>query len=724
MANDDTDVFEVPEVGDAPKVQKKPQPLYQIFEGSRIAVSRSVGKMWQKKFEAATKAYEEVRKVHEDVFRYYNNNQAKDLTSPRGMFKRGDGTENVIFSNMNVMLPAVYGKDPNITCSTSDEQDQPLCDAMQALLNAIFRRKSAPGINAKPKIKRAAGLGLLTNNGVLKLDYTQKDDSREVALREMTQISTELEKTKDLAGVERLYGRLEALEQNMEVLQASGPQLNVVLPHCLTIDPYAESSDGMDAQWMGEEVYISTASLMARYTKENPEDEGDDETRVLVYKPTHKAKFAEGGSRDNNLGFVLEAAEPSVTEVVSHTDEQRRAYLNLYYTQCYYIWDISLRRVMLFHKDDWTWPLWVWDDPLGLSRFYPYFMINFAFSTGGTISVGETAYYLDQQDNINDINRQMNRIRRSVFDFFFYNSDKVDETEVEQFLKTLRGDGTWNRKILGVRAGEQKISDMIQAFAPPQIEYEQLFNKQTELEAINRLTNTSDALRGVQFKTNTNTTAVNTYQEAMRLSVGAKVDVVEDAVADIAQALAELCIKNMSSEEVAGLIGPALAQGFRNMPVQEFNSQYSVQLVAGSMEKPNSTFKKKEAIELTQAVGQFAKAAPGSTLRIMLKVLQQAFTEIVMKKEDWAAIDQEIQANLSRGVSDGSGGGGEGGDLQQAAQQLPDEVKAQVVQMKQQGASDQEILAFIQEHVNNGTQRQTTGQQQRQPTNGVRQSRA
>jgi len=26
------------------------------------------------------------------------------------------------------------------------------------------------------------------------------------------------------------------------------------------------------------------------------------------------------------------------------------------------VWDKTLRRAMLYHKDDWTWPLWVWDD--------------------------------------------------------------------------------------------------------------------------------------------------------------------------------------------------------------------------------------------------------------------------------------------------------------------------------------------------------------------------
>src|SRR5262245_30421312 len=227
----DNDIYEPPDPGDQemqPAAPVEPQPLYRIFEGSRIAVSKHVGKMWQRKFEAATAAYEAVREVHEAVFAYYNNSQNKEIETPRGKFIRGDGTENVIFSNLNIMLPAVYGKDPNITCSTDDPDDQPMSEALQALLNSIFRRKAAPGINAKPKIKRAAGFGLLTNLGILKLDYTMKDDSRELAMQEMQRVSDDLQKTEDIQETEELYGELEALEQNMEVLKPSGPSLAVV----------------------------------------------------------------------------------------------------------------------------------------------------------------------------------------------------------------------------------------------------------------------------------------------------------------------------------------------------------------------------------------------------------------------------------------------------------------------------------------------------------------
>lgn len=697
---------DVPELDDttAPQSPEPDQPLYRVYEDSRLAISSAVGKVWKNKLDAALKAYADVMDVWTTVIQYYNNDQTKIHQSPRGVFKRGDNTENVIFSNLNVMLPAVYGKDPNITCSTIDKQDEPFCQALQALINELFRRKTALG--AKPKIKKACGIGLLTNQGILKLTFTKKDDSREYALNEMQRITNELAHAEDAQAVDELYGELEALEMNMEVLEPSGPGLGNVLPHNLIIDPYAEQPDAMDAMWMIERTFINTAALNARYTKRE-DDQDDKSTRVLVYKPTHKASFSKGaGNRDDGLGMVMEA----LNHGDDSSDDERKAYIDLYYSECYLVWDKATRRVMLFHKDDWKWPIWVWDDPLGITRFFPYFVFGFSLSTGGTTSVGETAYILDHQDEINDINRQVARIRRSIFDFFFYNSDITNADEVEKLLNAVRGGTATSKHVVGVRAGERKVSDLIETLLPPAANYEKFFDKQGLLDAINRITNTSDALRGVQFRTNTNVASVNSYQESMRLSVGAKVDVVEDIVGEIAVALSELCVVHFDETTVAGYIGETLAKAWQQMDIATFNSTYSVNLVAGSLEKPNSVFKKKEAVEIAQAIGQFARAAPGAALRIILRVLEQAFTEVVIKKEDWDALDQEVAAATQKGISTGAQGTP---DLQTAAQNLPPEVKQQVVQMHQQGVPDQQIIQYIQQQLKgtgNGAPRQQPAQ--------------
>lgn len=706
MAAEDTipegdDIFDV----DAQEVkeEKAPEPLFRIYKGSKIAVSRSLGKMWQSKRDAAIAAYDAIYEAWNQSFAYYNNNQNKTLDTPRGTFRRGDSTENIVYSNLNVMLPAVYSKDPDITCNTNDKGDQDFVKTLQAVVNAFIKRRSA--LNGKPKFKRAVGLGLLTNMGVLKLDWTKKDDSIEMANQELARISAALPKAKNTQEVETLMGELAALEATMEVFDKSGPKLKNVLPHNLIIDPYAEDMDGMDSTWMMEDVDIQTDFLKARYTQPCEENPDDPNNRVLVFKPTHKASLNNSGTRDDGLGMVLNALDAG--DVTEYQNEEREGYTNLYYTRCVFVWDKTTRRVYLFQYDDWTWPLWVWEDPLKLSRFFPYFLIAFGMSTGGTVSVGETAYYLDQQDEINDINRQVAHIRRTVFDFFFYNSDATNKDEVEKFINAVRGKGAGgdSEHILGIRAGEAKISDLVQAFVPPALQYEALFNKEPTINAINRISNTSDALRGTQYKTNTNESAVESYQDAARMAVGAKIDVVEDCISDLANALAELAVMNMTKEDVEGLVGPELAKNWKEISIEEYQNNYNMEVVAGTTEKKNSTFKKKEAIQVAQAIGQFASAAPVTSMKIMLKVLEQAFTEVVITPEDWANMDKEMQQQAQRGDSTGGAsatGGGGGGGLEAQLMNLPPEVKQQVEQMAQQGAPPEQIKQFLMQQLQQG----------------------
>src|SRR5580765_698957 len=108
-----------------------PQPLYQIYEGSKIIVSKQVGKYWKNKYDAACVAYEEIMNVWEEVYRYYNHSQGKSVQTTRGSFTRGDSTENIIFSNLNIMLPAIYSRNPDITCVTNDKADEPFTMCLQ-----------------------------------------------------------------------------------------------------------------------------------------------------------------------------------------------------------------------------------------------------------------------------------------------------------------------------------------------------------------------------------------------------------------------------------------------------------------------------------------------------------------------------------------------------------------------------------------------------------------
>jgi len=738
LSDDPTgDVFDVDSYLDdkKPKDTKKSLPLYQVYPGSKVPVSKAYGSLWRTKIEAAQRANELVIDAWEQCFAYYNNHQVKTSDSSKGVFSRGDVTENVVYSNINVMLPAVYGQDPDIAVNTTDKEDEDFAECAHVLLNALLKGKNL--LNCKPKVRKAVGVALMTNFGVLKLDYVLKSDSQESVLENLAQVTEEIAKAKNTKALEAAYGKLAAIESIVSIFEKGGPKLRNIMARNLVVDPIAEMPDGTDATWMAERCYIQTSYLKHKFTR----PEGDSNSWNYIFKPTHKAVFAEGSGnqKDDAYGLVLQTLSGDPT---NQENDEVGTYRDLYYTECWLVWDKATRRTSLFAADDWAYPLWVWDNYTKTTRFFPYFIIGFGLSTGQTVTVGEVSYYLDQQDEINQINRQVARIRNSVFNFFFYNSHKISQADAENLMQAVKRGFNDEQAIVGVKVPEgSKISDCFEALVPPSLQYEHLFNKEPTINSINRISNTSDAIRGVQFKTNTNEASVQSYQDAARMSIGAKIEVVEDVLSDLCKALLEMCVQNMDKNEVIGLVGQKIGAAWRNMSLDEFNSQFALDLVPGTAEKPNSIFKKKEAVQVVQAIGQFASGAPMTSMKVALRVLEQAFTEVVIKPEDWDMMEAEMTMQAQRGNSSGApaapgpgqnappapgatpggtqvpqpqapGGGGQA-PLPPELQNLPPEVKAQVVHMYQQGLPAEQIAQYVQQHV--GAQGGTMGNMPKTP---------
>jgi hypothetical protein len=80
-----------------------------------------------------------------------------------------------------------------------------------------------------------------------------------------------------------------------------------------------------------------------------------------------------------------------------------KAFKAAQYTKVWYVWDKTTRRVLMFADNKWTWPIWVWDDPLKLPRFFPYFRLWFHESVNSNCTKGRSHLLLgsaryDQRD--------------------------------------------------------------------------------------------------------------------------------------------------------------------------------------------------------------------------------------------------------------------------------------------------------------------------------------
>jgi hypothetical protein len=629
------------------KPKEDKQPIYQMIGDSKIPVSKLQGSVWQSRKDQGLGARKNAAISWDEALRYYDNDQSKhrsggsDISSGNQPGARLTDewreTENVVFSNCSIMVPMLYAKNPQVSITATNDLNTQRAEVNQRLVNSLLAQKNKPGLNFKNKARRAVLIALLTNAAFIKIGYTVKQDSSEEAVNQLQELAIKLQNAKKKKEIEEIEGQLMALEEKVAMLTPSGPWAKVFLPHRIVIDPISVEPDGSDANWMMEWDYLPTSYINAVYGSKH-----DDETRS-IYEPTHVMNSGnDGESIDDTVNnFSLFTQEDVSAQANGY--ESPAAYKAACYTKVWYVWDKVTRRVFMFADNNWKWPIWVWDDPLKLPRFFPYFRLWFHEAANANAPKGEVTYYLDQQDAINDINSEVRRGRQWAKRNVFYNKNSINQTDVEQVLKG--DDGT--ARGIDIPEGS-KIEEHIYSFVPPGLKMPEFFSTDSKFAAINRITGINDAMRGAQFRTNTTNQAIETYQQNVDIRVDERTDLIEDFIGDIAQNIAMICMMNWEVEDITPVVGPELAEHWQKITdPREFEKNYVVRVEGGSTAKPNSREKKKQALEMGQVLGQFANAAP-ATIVVMLKMFERAFDEFVIEDQEWEMIIQTMMQSLMK----------------------------------------------------------------------------
>lgn len=702
-------------VGGTGKPRKaKRKPMYQMVGDSKIPVARSYGKIWKSRKDAALKATEAARDGWEEAIRYFENDQTRhrsreedgsgNLIGAQRMNNTITETENVVFANVTTMVPALYSRNPAIEATVHDEGLKDLGTLIERLVNAVFEAKLTPGINLKNKAKRCIVAAALCNRGYIEIGWTHKDQSSDDAFHEISTLAEELNKAKDTRKIEEIEGKLEALEHQIGILDPPGPYAKYRKPQDVVVDPNSKEPDLSDAKWIMIFDFLPTQFILARYA----EKKKGSEEYSSIYAPTHVMQVGtRAGESHEEDNFSLWKDD---SDANAFGFDNQEAFEKAKMTKVALVWDKTTQRLLMYNDHDWTWPIWVWDDPFELDQFFPIYPLWFYENLDTNKIKGEVVYYLDQQDAINEMVDEERRARWWARRNIFFDSNNMSAEDAQ---KVLNGpDGTAR----GIPLPEgAKIQDLITSVAPPGFNFKELFDKEGKYRAIDRISSVGEVLRGAQFKTNTNRDAVNANVSAQNMRVDEKGDQIEDWVGRIGWGIAQLCLMNMDKESVAMLVDRTSAELWQNFSAYDVRNSFNLKVVGGSGKKPTSQAKKEEALELGQVLGQFVNAAPGPVLKIMLEVMQEAFDEITIREEDWeeiiqAVTQQQQQENQPQQAPapQGTNGqapqqaqqGGQGGeDVEDILARMPPELKAQVAQAIQQGVPPQQALQQVMQQI-------------------------
>ena len=692
------------------------------YTETKIPVSKHLGKLWKGRIHGALRRREEkMEKVWSEAIDYYNHDQSSTKTDRQPGYDNTDSSgrtmasikydevENIVYANVNAIIPRVYMKNPRAEVTPlyqDNEELNQLAKVGERLINALAVKRVAPGFNLKPKAKRAVVHAELTNTAWLEVGYELKQFSQEATFQEIQDIAEKLQKAKSQQEIEEYEGKLMALEERIQLTSPSGPTVRFRSCFDVVCDEDSEDEDALDSKWIAVREYVATSWLNAVYGKKDK----DGKVKSL-YSSTHV--LAPGSEEDSNelaSNFHLFGEGKNYHDYGYNSQEEFDAAKR---TMIWKVWDKTTRRLFLFHDKDWKMPIWVWDDPLKLDQFFPLSKLFIYTPPMPGESKGEASYYLDQQDAINEINQEEKMARQWVRRNVFYNSDKARQEDVEKLLKG--ADGT----AVGIPLGEDgDISKIIGAVQPPSMKFPELFDKQRKLEAIDRISKVNHIQRGGEYKTNTTNLAIQSYNSHQSGTLDEHIDQIEDHIGQVFWLVLQLCLMNMDADQVRAHLGEQAAAIWRNMTPEEIQSSLSIRVVGGSTLKPTSQTKQKQALEIGQVLGQFASASPVAVI-IALRAFERAFDEVVITEEDWAMIRMSIEQQFMQGAGQGGDGQGSagagteggspqaspngGGDIEEAAAMIdafPPQAKSALARAIVGGAPIMEAVAQIAQTLN------------------------
>ena len=637
---------------EAAKAAKNAGPVYKMMKDSKIPVSKSEAGLWKSRRDSGMKALLNLGPAWKEAEAYYSLGQDThredsggtrkgNIKYARNTNRRYNSTENIVYSNVNAMVPAILAKNPQAEVTAFLDQLEEQAATYEHLVNRLAATKFAPGFNMKPKLRKCIIRTEITNEAWAMVGYTKKDESADGARESLIKIGADLEKAKTQKEIELLEGQLMALEEVVDVLNPAGPFVRTFNGDKVLVDPTSCEDDFSDANWMMVEVMLPTRYLLAKYAEKDSSG-----NYTAVYKNTYVINAGDmSGDADSELNNFRLLKETETFKDAGYSSDD--AFQKARMTKCWYCFDKVKRRFLLIVDEKWEWPLWVYDDPYQLPRFFPLHRLQYHTDPNRNRTKGEVSFYLDQQDEINDINSELNHMRTQLLGKVLYDSRYVDKDQFDAYMKG--GDQ------MGFAVGKNlevgmKMADVIMAPPLPNLQYKELFDKTAIYASIDRISSSNDILRGAQFKTNTTNDAIGTYNSIQNQRIDEKIDAIEDFSGDIFYDIMFLCAQFMTADEVKFFLGDEGAT-WQQQEASVLRQQFTCTVLGGSTQKATSAQKKDQAIKIGQILGQYANASPYVVI-IMLKAMEQAFDDIVVDADDWAMIRKSIEAKLMQGTSD------------------------------------------------------------------------
>jgi len=616
---------------------------YALIPENAVPVPKGIGIRFQKRYDDTLRALRET--VHKDWIA--NIKAFNETGTVEDSVDRNAPQENIVRTTVETLVDFTYMQNPSVELSSVNEEVRDFAGTLTTALTNLVNRRSE--INLRPLIVQQMVMSHLTNAGCLLLEFQPREGSRQAAAELFDQVQKAILKVPrdDQEQLGRYYQVLAELHDLLESRRDFGVSIRQRSPFSIVLDPECTDIVGLsDCKWLMDIEPVKQEVLLAKYFTR------DDEGKYWYRYDQSKCFDDETDTQSNTHKTKLETQ--IIEKLMPERDEEMAKLAVEDTILVVTIYDRATRYKYVYMDGQWETPLWVYEDTLGLSRFFQHFFLSFSTPISGALQPGVVSRYLPFQEEINRIYEQESLVRDAAFTTMIYNTDGIDKENIDKIMS----EATTRRKKRGLRAIGVKLRDkdktLSDVFAPLQMpvsQFGEVFAKDGLRQAIQQTSRISEAMKGSEYKTHTTTDAVQMYAETAQKRTEGITERIEDAAEELFWALCEIVVSKFDRADIQRLTSPGMAEHFQNMTVTEFNEQFTLTIAAGSMEKPTTQNKKKEALTLLQVLGQFGTAAPMTTLSVVFRMIRTAFSRTLIADADLQKLEQEGVAAMQKGVS-------------------------------------------------------------------------
>ena len=502
-------------------------------------------------------------------------------------------TTNLIGAFIDILVALLYARDPDVSVRKSPQVDyegtqgqDDFAKTLEIVIQHLWR---------KGKLKKAARKGVrsVLSNGegwfkCLMVSEHEPQPEVEAAINDaketMERLQAQLKllddpETTDPETIEGEIAEKEALlaelQEKLEVRVAKMFVIDYVPTENIQVSTDISCiEDYLDADWIGNEMFIEKEDALSRFPRLTPEDIKSAKT---YYQRTPKEMTTR--DIDNVLPQGMLTAESAQAFVTSTSTPESPAFV-----RAIEIWDRRDKQIRTMIDGVKKWAKEPYAPPYPSSRFYPYFYFAFYEVDGSRHpqSLSWRLYKLQDEYSATRSNFRLTR-ERSIPGVLF-NATMLDDTEAKKLTESKHQEYT------ALRPADPS-TPLANLFAPKPVQGidPRLYDPTYILNDMERLSGVQEALSAaINGPGNPKTaTEANIQQSGTNARTTSNRDNLEWMLCDMATYTAEVSLQCLEPKDVQRMAGPK-AFWPAGMDIEDLFTLVEVTIDAGTTGKPKS----------------------------------------------------------------------------------------------------------------------------------------